>query len=201
MRAILPLCPFAQLCESLLANRLKRHIDLLLPATRGVHIGARRGTQPVEIPCALHVACEKSQDYGMPSAFGQIDCLQHYDRLDVEVILNWLRQRGVPEDVLAVTAVFQMFSNVSLHIAGRTIQIGSRGIGGLTGKRVAGQLGRVLVESSVLRVHSKLAHMGMPIFMTTAAAEPHKPEDVVMQWEPFCQTTFATYVDNCVYHR
>ena len=52
------------------------------------------------------------------------------------------------------------------------------------------------MESTVLRVNSQLAHLGMPIFMPTAAAETHKPEDVVMQWEPFCQTTFATYVDN-----
>ena len=50
----------------------------------------------------------------MPSAFGQIDCLQHYDRMDVEVILKWLRERGVPSDLLAATAAFQMFSRVPL---------------------------------------------------------------------------------------
>ena len=63
MRALLPLCPFAQMCDFVLAARLQTVIDSALPEVKGIHFGAKRGKQAVEIPCAMQTACEKCQDY------------------------------------------------------------------------------------------------------------------------------------------
>ena len=101
MRAILPLCPFSQLCDALLAERLHEFIDTALPEVTGVHCGAKKGRQSQEIPAALQFACEKCQDYGIRGAIAQVDVLQHYDNLDMCVIGEWLLDKGAPNELVA----------------------------------------------------------------------------------------------------
>ena len=196
IRAIFPLEPMQQLWDSLLAARLQRFLDGVFLPVRGVHIGARKGTQAVEIPYALQTACEKCQDYGINAAFGQLDSLQHYDRLQVGLIARWLCDKGADKGLVAAMVGFQMLSNLSLTVAGHVIHVGERAVGALTGTRISGQLGRVPIEASVLKVHKSLAHLGLPLFMPTDSAEQCRPEYCKQQWEPFCQITFATFVDN-----
>ena len=196
MRAIIPVEPLWQLVDSLLASRLQQFLDCIFAPVPGVHVGARKGTQAVEIPCALQIACEKCQDYGVPAAFGQIDSMQHYDRLDMCVIAGWLCEKGVPKELTAATIGFQSLSCLSLALAGQTICIGQRSTGALTGTRLAGQLGRIPIESTAISVHKSLYGLGLPLFMPTAAAERVKPGWAEHSWEPFMNITFATYVDN-----
>ena len=120
------------------------------------------------------------------SAFGQIDSLQNYNNLDVHVICAWLCEKGALEDLIAGVIAFQMFSQVSLSLCGQKLHIENRTSGALTGTRVAGQLGRVPVEASMIAVHSLLSHRGMPILIPCAVAEAWKPEYVDDAWEPVC---------------
>ena len=158
----------------------------MLRDTRGVNRGGRRGIQPVEIPCAIQLACEKCQDFGIAAAFGQVDSLQHYDNLDICVIAAWLSDKGAPRELVAATVAFQMFSRVSLCLCGQKIIFDNRTTGALTGTRVAGQLGRVPIEASMLAVHKRFAHLGLPMFVPNASAEKWKPHYLDTDWEPFC---------------
>ena len=115
MRAIIPLEPMWQLVDSLLANRMQEFLDYFFAPVRGVHVGARKGTQAVEIPCALQIACEKCQEYGLPAAFGQIDSMQHYDKLDMCIIAQWLCEKGVPSELTAATFGFSIFEFLGFY--------------------------------------------------------------------------------------
>ena len=198
MRAILPLPPVGQHLDTIIAQRLKTAIDSLLPGPRGTHAGATAGKQTADIPTAIQILLEKAQDAGTPAAAAQCDVHQHYDCLDTARIARWLQAKGVEADLIAVSLAFQNMTTVELSIKGETITIGPRCRGGLTGSRVAGQLGRVPVEASIAAVHERMHMEGFPVFTTFAKAEAAKPEYAVDEWQPFTTLTLGSFVDNVI---
>ena len=107
-RAILPLCPIRQFCDAVLAKRLQTYIDALLPDVPGIYRGCRPNTQTSDIPTAVQILIEKSQEYGIPEAFAQIDVQQHYDNVSILKVGEWLHMRGVPADLVRVAISFQL---------------------------------------------------------------------------------------------
>ena len=196
MRALLPLVPLAQLCDAMIAQKLQHYIDLAIPDRDGIYRGARQFTQTCEIPLSLQLLLEKSQDYGLGNAVGQIDALSHYDNLDIIRIAKWLQTHGVPDDLVRATVIFQTMIPVELQIAGECIQIDRRTRGGLTGTRTAGQLGRVPIEDAMNQVHAELEHYGAPLYLPADTADQYKPVDCACEWKHFVQLTFASFVDN-----
>ena len=61
-------------------------------------------------------------------------------------IARWLENEGMDSTVAAAVLKHQMLLSLDLHIGSVAVRIRVRSVGGLTGSRVAGAMGRVLVE-------------------------------------------------------
>ena len=85
-------------------------------------------------------------DYGR-AAIAQCDIEKYYDSLPVMRIAQWFADTGVSWKYVASILRHQMCPIVVLEAAGFQIKISGRSVGGLTGSRTAGMLGRIPVES------------------------------------------------------
>ena len=155
IRFILPQIVVMELCDIIISSRLHRYFDriLLLPPDCSCFIGARPKTQPMDIAHTLQTTIEKALDLRSEGAIGQMDIRQFYDSLPMFLLLCWMIQNDVDLPTVFVCFRHQLFTTVlvSLPDTDFTAEIRNRAIGGLTGSRVAGALGRIPVEDMFLR--------------------------------------------------
>ena len=163
-RAILPLPSVLIVLDTALSRRWSRWIDLALPRIDGTHIGARPGTQSLQIAHALQIAIESGLDDANGATVGQSDVKGYFDALPILTIANWLVDHGaLPADVAAIVR-FQTSPQAKLRIGdGNSARIVGRSKGGLTGTRIAFVLARIPFEATIASVHQEIVPHGLPL--------------------------------------
>jgi hypothetical protein len=121
----------------------------LLPSVPECFIGAVPGTQCLDVAHGLQSVIEKGLDNFGAAAVAQSDIEKYYDSLPMLRIIRWLTSRGVPAPLAACALRHQMCPTVVLKIGSSEVKIGGRTIGGMTGSRTAGFLGRIPVEAII----------------------------------------------------
>ena len=150
-------------------------LDRLLPPVLGCWVGARPGTQALEIAHGLHLVLEKGLDSKSRAAIAQQDIQSFYDTMRLLRIVKWLEHHGVPAPDVECLWRHQLIPEVVLHIGSVQVAVGNRCMGGLTGSPVAGVLGRVPVESMIASRHQHQRSLYLSALMSTtftAAAVP-----------------------------
>ena len=147
MRAILPQPALMQVLDALIPLHVSHIIERAMPAQMSCFIGALPKTQCLDVAHGLQFIIEKGlDDYGR-GALAQADIEKYYDSLPVLSIVRWLCRQGLQENVAACILRHQMCPKVVLACGATDVPLPGRCIGGLTGSRTAGILGRIPVES------------------------------------------------------
>ena len=126
----------------------------LLPPVPECFVGAIPGTQCLDAALGLQSVIEKGLDNFGAAAVAQSDIEKYYDSLPILRIMRWLTSRGVPANAAACAVRHQMCPTVVLKVGSSEVKIGGRTVGGMTGSRTAGFLGRVPVEAIIAERHS-----------------------------------------------
>jgi hypothetical protein len=153
-RSILPLPAVLQVVDCLLSSLLHSIIDKACPPVPGCFVGARPHAQVLDIAHGLHLVIEKALDGHSQGAVAQQDIASYYDSIRLLRVARWLVANGAPMSLAASALRHQMLPQVSLSVGGLTIPMNNRSRGSITGSRVAGALGRVLVESTLRDRHT-----------------------------------------------
>ena len=143
---------------------------------RAIWEGGRPKTQLMDIVSGLSLFVEKALDLFFRGAIAQEDVQQHYDTMSCIRIYRWLIRNGCPVPLAVACLRHQLLPPLTLNLHGATASICNRCRGGLTGSRVAGQMGRVPVQATI--------HAILPSLMKNAWS----CEDVTL--------AVASYVDN-----
>ena len=159
-RAILPLPSFMQVLDVCLPLSLGSQLDTLLPNVPGCFVGARPKTQCLDIAHGLQSIIEKGLDDFGAAAVAQSDIEKYYDSLPILTIMAWLVQHGVSPAHAACFVRHQMCPRVVLKCGSCEAVIAKRTIGGLTGSRTAGFLGRIPVEAIIADRRSHWQRLG-----------------------------------------
>ena len=164
VRLLLPQGSILSVLDVLLSSRLHQFINKELTSNiqRSIYVGARPGTQTMEIAFGLQLAIEKGLDLNSQCCIGQLDLLTYYDALPLRKIAVWLIGRGFPKPWVAAILRHQAAVAVKIAVKGSSERpsVGGRGLGGLTGSRTACALARIPVEVAALTCGTKWSKLG-----------------------------------------
>ena len=149
VRMIVPLTSFMQIADVVLARRLSEFIDSHFVPYPCFMECARPHTQVMDIVGAASLFIEKDLDLGSHGALAQADVRQHYDTLCLLRIFLWLVENGCDAAVASCALRHQLVPAILVSLGSTAAPIRDRSLGGLTGSRVAGQLGRIPVLASL----------------------------------------------------
>ena len=135
--------------DALLAVKIESFLSTCFTPCSMVWEGARPKTQAMDIISGLTLLVEKSLDLESSGAIAQEDVKQHYDTMHLVRIYHWLVAQGMPPFLAATCLRHQLLLGIQVSILGSNAMISNRCRGGLTGSRVAGQLGRVPVQATI----------------------------------------------------
>ena len=148
-RAILPLPSIMQILDALLSRCAHDLLSRFLPSQPECFIGVLPKTQCLDIAHGIQYVLEKGLDDFGRAAAAQCDIEKFYDSLPVMTIARFLIAKGMNASLASSLVRHQMCPQVALSCGSSNFSIGRRSIGGLTGSRVAGFLGRVPVEAII----------------------------------------------------
>ena len=149
IRAIMPLPAVLQVLDALLPASFENLMNQALPTVPECFIGARPGTQCLDIAHGLQTIIEKGLDKFGAAAVAQADIEKYYDSLPTLRIARWLIAHGAACSHAACLIRHQMCPHVILKCGDVEVEIANRTVGGLTGSRTAGFLGRIPVEATI----------------------------------------------------
>lgn len=93
VRLIVPLFALRQIADAVLSNRLHRELAHILPVPAGCWIGARPGTQPLDIAHGCSLVMEKGGDMGGTGAMAQLDVRAFYETVPTIKCCRWLEAK------------------------------------------------------------------------------------------------------------
>ena len=149
VRVIFPQTAILQIGDVLLATKLQLFLNTDFQPSKFIWEGARPKTQQMDIIFGLSLFVEKALDLESQGAIAQEDDQQHYDTISCIRIFRWLIAQGCPSSVAAACLRHQVLPPILLNMSGFTSVVINRCSGGLTGSRVAGQLGRIPVQATL----------------------------------------------------
>ena len=142
LRAILPLHPFMVLCDQMLAGWLHVWLDERFPPQLGCFEGGRKHTQVMDIVGGISLLMERGCDSRGAAACTQADVRSFYDCMQPYRILRQMEREGAATARVAAALRHQMLQQVIICRGDASAIVPWRCVGGLTGTRVAGALGR-----------------------------------------------------------
>ena len=151
VRVIVPLPALMQLADVILSKRLDSFLGCCWPPDLAIMECARPKTQVMDIAFAASMFVEKDLDLLSFGGFAQADVRQHYDTLAMVRIFRWLIQKGCDRALASCALRHQLAPRVMITLGSFSSHISSRCVGGITGSRVAGQLGRIPVMESLFK--------------------------------------------------
>jgi hypothetical protein len=160
LRAILALPPLHQLCDFLVAIRLRRWLDKHFGRNDAFFHGARPSTQTLDIATAVHLLLEKSHDSRAHGAVGEQDIRTFYDSVSLHLTTMYLLQNGCPPDIVGPLLRLQLLPKVFLRVGNAEFETGPRSAGVMTGTRCAGEIGRIPVEETLAATFPLLQRLG-----------------------------------------
>ena len=164
IRAILPLPALMQIADWLVADAMATQLNESMAVPDYCYCGGGRGTQVCDIIAAISIALQKSSDSGCPCAVAQADIRAFYDRVDVTLIVKWLIWKRCPPWLRCAVLVLQMCSGIEFAHLDASLRLRPRARGTLTGSRVAGVCGQLVVRDvlaqveKVVRPYELLSH-------------------------------------------
>jgi len=155
-RVILPLPPLLQIFDALLSSWIHDTLGCILPSPPVLWEGAVAGTQCLDIATTCHIGQEKILDSHSQGCVVQADIQRFYDSIDLHKCISFIVERGAdPAKALAVI-LCQLYVPVSVTLLQRTVNLGVRTIGALTGSRTAGAIARIPVIDAMTQCASRI---------------------------------------------
>ena len=108
-------------------------------------IGARPGTQALDIAFACQQVIEKGLDQFSQGCVGSIDIRQYYDSMPLSHVVQVLINKGIDPGLCCAVLACQLCPIIILCLLGAEAVVSNRSLGGITGTRLAGVLGHVIV--------------------------------------------------------
>lgn len=169
VRMLLPMGAWLSLVDALIASSVHRLLDSL-PPVPGFWEGATAGVESSASYLShwARLVVEKGLDWGSRGAMLFTDIRTFYDCVDVTTSVMAAVAHGLPREVGAAAVRHQLFTQIDVTVS--DIHVGSisrRGIGAMTGSRVAGALGRVVVRSLAEHLHRVRGHSAVRFFDDT----------------------------------
>ena len=144
---ILPLCPLMQLLDVIVAKRLKAWCDAFFDVPACCYMGCESGLQGADISHGVAQLLAKTSEFSTV-AVGQADIKAYYDSLSPLLAARYVKVHGKFEDMVVAVALVrhQLLPTVELEQSGVCCRLRRRSTGTLTGSRVAGMIGRLVVS-------------------------------------------------------
>ena len=159
VRVIVPLTAILQISDAVLSLKLEAFLQSKFTPSKLTWEGGRPKTQLMDIVSGLSLYVEKALDFHSSGAIAQEDIKQHYDTIHCVRIFRWLVENGCEISLAAACLRHQLLPPIVLSVRGATSTIRNRCLGGLTGSRVAGQLGRVPVQATIQSILPSLTKL------------------------------------------
>ena len=156
VRMIVPLTSILRLYDVIIATKLDVFLAGMFPVSPTIMECARPRTQVLDIASSLALFIETNLDLKSSGAIAQADVLQHYDTLALIRITRWMILHGCPQSLAVAALRHQLCPKIRLAWNGFPVDVLDRTIGGITGSRVAGQLGRIPVLSTLSKISADL---------------------------------------------
>ena len=126
VRAILPMPPFVQLLDRLLAKEIDMWTAKIIELPPGCYCGALGGISVTDVVAGMSLLLEKSSDDEGKGAVAQADVAQFYDRLSPCLICQWMITSGYPRWLAAATAAMQSWIQITFR-CGEAQKLSERG--------------------------------------------------------------------------
>ena len=154
---LVPQTALLQIMDAVLELKLEAFLSEKFVPHRAIWEGGRPKTQLMDIVSGLSLFVEKTLDLHSRGAIAQEDVQQHYDTMSCIRIYRWLLRNGCAVALAAACVRHQLLPSLTLNLRGATALISDRCRGGLTGSRVAGQLGRIPVQVTIRAIPPELS--------------------------------------------
>ena len=149
VRAILPLPPALQVADVIIATALEEWFVPRWPQEEGCFVGGVAKTQTADIGSAIGLALERAEyDHGK-CGVAQADVRAFYDRLSPLRISRWLQAQNCPQWIVTAVTVMQLCARVVFRLEHGRKMLRPRFSGGITGSRVAGMCGRIVIADTM----------------------------------------------------
>ena len=167
IRSIMPMPPLLQLLDYLLSSALSMWIETHLGLPSSCFSGGLSGTQPADVSAGVSLLLQKGADDRGRAGVSQADVEQYYDRISPLRVARFLMARHCPAWLVGAVTIMQLCVRLNFSMGGELTTLAPRTSGSLTGSRVAGCLGRIIMNDCML--HSVRARTLMP-FMADSQA-------------------------------
>ena len=164
-RAILPQPILLRIADALVAQHLNPFIDQALPRPSGAMVGARPGTQVLDISHGMTLAIERCLDSWSHGGVAQSDVEAFFDNVNLLRVAMFAEHELGLDPAWAATAVrVQLMPQVTLAVGPlEPFALPARSRGTLTGSKVAGAMSRIPVEHTLVTLHPSWAASGFRV--------------------------------------
>ena len=92
-----------EFCDILISTRLNRYFNRILSLAPDTtcFVGARPGSQSMDIVHTLQTVVEKALDLRSDGAIGQMDIQQYYDHLSIGLLWDWMIEQNIDAATIA----------------------------------------------------------------------------------------------------
>ena len=146
VRCILPLPSMLQIVDALLAGIIHDACAAWWPQRDEIFHGGGRGTQVLDVSASCALVLEKGMDMRSCAALGQADIENFYDRINPILVARECMSLGIAPWVAVASTFLMLCTPIALMHRGSAWRLRPRASGALTGSRVAGAMGRVIVS-------------------------------------------------------
>ena len=156
----MPQIVFLHIVDVILSMNVQHILDALFAPSKFLFEAARPKTQEMDLISGISLFVEKTIHLNSEGAIAQADIKQHYGTLDVILIARWMVDHGFPSVLAAACVRHQLLPPAQILIAGYQALVCNRTRGGLTGSRLAGQLGRIPVQLMFRDLQPQFSQLG-----------------------------------------
>ena len=163
VRRILPLPPIASLADFLITTRLRAWQEQCLPLPPGCFLGGAPGTQPLDIASAATQMVEKGLDNRSMLSLAQGDVSKFYDSVSPRRVAVFLQRLGADAGLILMMLLFQLTIGLCFIFKDVRAKLGPRSRGTLTGSRVAGAVGQIVIGDVMRHAGPLVRHLTLPM--------------------------------------
>jgi len=201
VRCILPLPPLLQLVDSTLSAVVERWCDRHFGPMETCFLGGQRGSQVSDVVHGVALALERGSDCRGAVSCSQADVEKYFDSMSPLLTARWMVGRGFSRPLAAAIVTAQLSPAVRLDVASADFTEQDRTLGGLTGTRLAGSLGRVIMAETLQACESSLGAWALDIGHCKVAASSWIDNIYCLSASPGGATKMMTIISRHLEHQ
>ena len=117
------------------------------PVLQACYIGNKPKTQCLDVAHVTQLVIEKGMDDQSNAAVATSDIRRLYDSINLMLVARYLLKHGCPAGLVRSVLLCQLLPKLFFNMMSCCIELRPRAIGCMTGTRVAGVVGFVIVDS------------------------------------------------------